>query len=329
MHTLLPVPPELIAAFHRYEDFIIIGHEYPDSDSIHSQICVGDLLEQLGKRSHLVSTGPFTRTEILPYKDQFLGHVPQQLDTETTLVVIVDCSSPDRIGYLAEEVKPFTIAVIDHHASGDTFGDIRYIDSKSFSVTYMVYHIFNTLGLDINEQTAHMLLYGMATDTGYFRHIGPYRGEIFAAAAELIELGGSPRDIHSGMYGQKSFASRKLLGLLLSRMEQAYDGHLIYTWETAEEMEYFGELNRDSETLYGQMLSIYGCQVILYIRENINPEGTCTVGFRAHGDSKIDVGKIASEFGGGGHRKASGATIPGSIDKILELMRERFAREFQ
>lgn len=329
MHAPKPVPQELIDAFSAFDEFVIIGHEHPDSDSIHSQMSTGKLLSQLGKRTHLVSAGPFTRGEIISYKKSFERHISDDLDREKTLVVIVDCSSPDRIGYLSDEINGFTVAVIDHHASGDdSFGDIRYIDSKAFSVTFMIHHMFKTMGLHIDEDTAHMLLFGMATDTGYFRHIGPYRGEIFAAASELIELGASPRDIHAGMFGQKSFASRKLLGLLLSRMEEQFDGRLLYTWETAQEMEFYGELNRDSETLYAQMLSIYDCEVILYIRENTDDPETCTVGFRSHADSLIDVGKIAAEFGGGGHRKAAGATIPASIDQIVTMLKKRFSREF-
>jgi phosphoesterase RecJ-like protein len=111
-------------------------------------------------------------------------------------------------------------------------------------------------------------------------------------------------------------------------MEEAFDGRLLYTWESAEEMEYYGELNRDSETLYAQMLSIYDCEVILYIRENTDDRTTCTVGFRSHADSHIDVGEIAAEFGGGGHRKAAGATISASIEQIIKMMQERFSREF-
>jgi phosphoesterase RecJ-like protein len=329
MHNPLPVPQELIDAFNSFDEFVIIGHEHPDSDSIHSQMSTGKLLSQLGKKTHLVSAGPFTRGEIISYKESFERHLSSDLDPANTLVVIVDCSSPDRIGYLSDEIAGFSVAVIDHHASGDSsFGDIRYIDPKAFSVTFMIHHLFKTMGLHIDEDTAHMLLFGMATDTGYFRHIGPYRGEIFKAAAQLIELGASPRDIHAGMFGQKSFASRKLLGLLLSRMEEAFDGRLLYTWESAEEMEYYGELNRDSETLYAQMLSIYDCEVILYIRENTDDRTTCTVGFRSHADSHIDVGEIAAEFGGGGHRKAAGATISASIEQIIKMMQERFSREF-
>jgi phosphoesterase RecJ-like protein len=328
MHIPPPIPVELTDAFKKYSNFVIIGHEHPDSDSIHSQICVGKLLQYFGKMTYLVSTGPFSRPEIFDYSPKFLKHVPPGLEPSQTLAVIVDCSSPDRIDYLADEISEFATAVIDHHAAGQKFGDIHYIDSKAFSVTFLIHHIFKSLSVPITEETAHMLLYGLATDTGYFRHIGPYRGEVFSSASELVEAGASPRDIYAGMYGQKSFVSRKLLGLLLSRMEHAFRDKLIYTWETAEEMQEYGELNRDSETLYAQMLSIFDCEVILYIRENNGSAPSCTVGFRSHADSKVDVGKIAAEFGGGGHRKAAGVTMNGTIKEAVSLLIERFELEF-
>ncbi|MGM0432342.1 MAG: DHH family phosphoesterase [Spirochaetota bacterium] len=328
MYKPVSIPQELLDAFQQYTRFVIIGHEHPDSDSIHSQMAMGKLFELLGKKPFLVSTGPFTRQEIAGHEELFHTHLPEGLDPADTLIVIVDCSSADRIGYLAEEIAGFTIAVIDHHASGQAFGNIHFIDDRAFSVTFLIHRLFNHLKLPIDPDTAHMLLFGLATDTGYFRHIGPYRGEVFQTASELVHAGASPRDIHADIYGQKSFESRKLLGVLLARMEQDFDGRLIYTWETLSEIETYGELNRDSETLYTQMLSVYDCEVIIYIRENRKPEGTCTVGLRTHSNSSIDVGALAAEFGGGGHRKAAGATVSGSIEEILPRFKKRLDQEF-
>lgn len=328
MYKPVSIPQKLLDAFQQYTQFVIIGHEHPDSDSIHSQMAMGKLLDLLGKQTFLVSTGPFSRQEIKGHEDLFHTHLPEGLEPANTLIIVVDCSSADRIGYLAEEVADFTIAVIDHHASGRAFGDIHFIDDRAFSVTFLIHRIFKHLNLPVDQETAHILLFGIATDTGYFRHIGPYRGEVFQAAAELVYAGASPRDIHADIYGQKTLESRKLLGILLARVEQAFEGRLVYTWETLSEIQFYGELNRDSETLYSQMLSIYDCEVIAYIRENSKPEGTCTIGLRTHNNSSIDVGALAAEFGGGGHRKAAGATVPGSAKEILARIKERFGQEF-
>ena len=318
------VAQELIDAIESHTHFIVIGHMNPDSDSINSQLTLASLLGKLGKHAITASAGPFTRHEISDFESQFLPHIPEAYKDHEPLVLIVDCSSPDRIGYLSEEIAGLTVGVIDHHAAGQDFGDVTYIDPKAFSVTYLILQLFHTFNIPIGEEDAHRMLFGLATDTGYFRHIGPYRGEVFLTVSELVEAGASPRVIYQDMYGRRTFASRKLLGLLLYRTEAYYDGKLLLTWETREETLEYGEINRDSETLYAQMLGIDGCEVIIFIRENEGEED-CTVGFRAHGDSLINVGEIAAEFGGGGHKKASGVTMKGDISTISDTLLDRFS----
>lgn len=317
------IPQTLIQAFERHSHMVIIGHKNPDSDSLNSQYALSSLLKRLGKKTQLVSAGPFTRTEIAEYQKDFDEHISQEFKKASALVVVVDCSSVDRIGYLSEEIAGLQVAVIDHHASGEPFGDVSYIDAKAFSVTYLILQLYKHYGVTPNEWEAFCMLFGLATDTGYFRHIGSRRSEVLLAAAELNEAGAGMRDIHQKMFGSKTFESRKLLGLLLERMESLLEGRLLLTYETYEETIHYGELNRDSETLYAQMQSIEGSQVILYIRQDEDPH-SCTVGFRAQGDCPVDVGQAAASFGGGGHRKAAGATIRGSIEEVRALLIHTF-----
>lgn len=328
MKHMLPVPQELASALKNCTHAVIIGHKHPDSDSLNSQLALADLLKALGKQTLLASAGPFTRHEILSYEPLFHQHIPQEFRSHSPLVCIVDCSSPDRIGHLSEEINGSKVAVIDHHSSGSDFGDLTFINPKAFSVTTMILQLYEHFGVELDEENAHRILFGLATDTGYFRHIGAYRGEVFTMVAELVEAGASPRTIYQEMYGQQTLASRRLLGLLLSRMEAYCGGRLLVTWETFEETEFYGEVNRDSETLYAQMLSVHDCEVILYIREQEHKD-TCIVGFRAHGDSSVDVGAAAALFGGGGHKKASGATIEATLEGAREQMIQHFTKLLQ
>jgi bifunctional oligoribonuclease and PAP phosphatase NrnA len=322
-----PIPQELMTAIHACTHAVIIGHKSPDSDSLNSQLALASLLDQLGKSTQLVSAGPFTRHEIVHYEPLFDAHIAQDFKEHDPLIIIVDCSSADRIGYLADEIDSLTTMVIDHHSAGQGFGDITFIDPKAFSVTYMIMQLFEAFDVPLSDTDAHRLLFGLATDTGYFRHIGPYRGEVFTAVSRLVDSGASPRAIYQDMYGEQSFASRKLIGLLLYRMEEHFQGRLLLTWETFEETEHFGEVNRDTETLYAQMLSVRDCEVIVFVKQDAGNQ-SCIAGFRAHGESPIDVGAIAAEFGGGGHRKASGATIEYSMQETIARLIDRFSDVF-
>lgn len=314
------IPRELLDAIDRHTGMIIIGHKNPDADCLNSQLVLGYALEYLGKRVSLVSPGPFDRHEIASYATHFQQEITPDMISDDPLVIVVDCSTQDRIEPFVPQIQGLTVAVIDHHASGTHFGDIRYIVPRAFSVTFLILHLLHALEVPLDEENANRLMFGLATDTGFFRHIPSGRGEVFLALAELSEAGGSPRDIHHMMYGNRPFASRRFLGLLLARTESYHEGRLLMTWETFQEQEEYGEKNRDSETLYAQLLAVEGCEVVIYIRET-SPK-TCIVGFRASGNSQVDVGVVASSFGGGGHRKASGATIHEDLDIVMDIILE-------
>ncbi len=316
-----PVPDELLQAFRDYETMLIIGHKNPDGDALGSQLALGSVLSRMGKRVHLLSPGPFERHEIKHLQDQFLDIIPPDADPAVSLAVVLDCSTIDRIGSFADAIRDFPTAVIDHHAAGEPFGDITYICSRAFSVTFLILEVIKALGMEPTKQEAELLLFGLVTDTGFFRHVIARRGEIFQTAAELVDAGASPKDAYEQMYGSRPFASKQLLGLLLSRTEFHYGGRLLVTWETRSEHEQYGEQMRDSESLYGQLLSTEGCEAVLYIREDV--EDGCTVGLRSR--HVVDVSAIAASFGGGGHRRAAGFVHHGDREEIQRELITLFA----
>lgn len=317
-----PIPKELIEAINSHSNFVILGHKNPDADCLNSQLVLGSTLTYLGKEVVLLSPGPFDRHEIKNYREFFHDTIPPDFKKTNPLAIIIDCSTPDRISPLEKQIEGLTTAIIDHHASGTEFGDIRFISPKAFSVTFLIFHIMKVLDIPVSKLDAQRLLFGLAADTGFFRHIPEGRPEIFEMITSLSDAGASPKDVYHTMYGERSFNSKKLLGLLLSRTERLFDGRLLMTWETLDEHTRFGEKERDSESLYAQLLSVVRCEVVVYIRQE--KETSCTVGFRTAANSSVDVGRIASSFGGGGHKKASGATLEMNLEKaktaVIELI---------
>lgn len=317
----LPVPEDLLEAFGSYRKFVVIGHEEPDGDCLSSQLALASLLERRGAEALPVSPGPFGRNEVSHLANRFLQHIPEDFRGVDTIVFVLDCSTIDRISYLADETGEAVIAVIDHHASGESFGDIRYIDPEAPSVTYMVQKIITALGDSPTSLEAEHLLFGLATDTGFFRHLAEGSSSVFRAAADLVEAGASPRKVHHRMYGGREFDSRTLLGRLLSRTEQYYGGKLLATYETLQEKREFGEHNRDSDTLYQHLQGVKNCEVVILVREE--QSGECSVGLRSNND--VDAGAAAKYFGGGGHPKAAGFIRRGGIEETKNEVVRYFA----
>ncbi len=317
-----PVPEELLQFLRDFDHFYILGHIEPDGDCIGSQIALGLFLSRIGNSSTLVNPGPFERTEVRHFAPRFSRELPKRR-SEKEAIIIVDCSTLDRIGDLAEQLDGRPVAVIDHHASGELFGDVRFVDASIPATTLLVQAVIETLGEAPAPDEAKMLFFGLATDTGFFRFLDENSGDVFHAAARLAETGASPRETSALISSGRTFASRKLIGRLLERAKPYADGRFILTYMTAEERSEFGKENRDSDALYQLLLSIEGCEVIAFLREE--SEAVCKGSLRA--TSEIDVGEIATHVGGGGHQKAAGflnrASLQETREKVIRLVTER------
>lgn len=313
-------PSGLINFLSQYKIFYIIGHSEPDGDCLGSQLAVGSFLSRRGCNVNLHSCGPFNRTEIAELSKHFKGRIERTSIPMNAAVILLDCSSLDRIGELKEDIQGMPVCVIDHHASGSLFGDVRWIVPSAPSVTFMIQMLIHHFGEKPTKEEAQHLFFGLATDTGFFRHLDATGGDSFRAAANLVDAGCSPKAAFLRMYGNRPLSSRLLLGRLLGRCRALYDGKLLYTWETLDDKKSFSSESRDSDILYQLLLGTRGCQAAVVIREeNL---GTCSAGLRSLYD--FDVGKIAKDFGGGGHAKAAGFSFSGTREELEKLLLPHF-----
>jgi len=326
---ILDAPGELVDFINTGSRFIIAGHIEPDGDCVGSQLALRSALSRLGKNSILCAEGPFKRAELKSYIDQFTEiEYHEYCQSHDTRVIIVDCSGMERIGSLRNTLEKFDCAIIDHHTAvthpPSTATAPVYVDAASPSCTLLIYKLIKRLGLQLTEEEASMLLFGLCTDTGFFRHMTERNSDAFDAATEMIRSGASPKSIFGIMNGGKSLKSRILIGNLLARTEEYFDGRLLITSETLEESNTFGFESRDSESLNQLLLSIKNVEALAVIRQEC--EENCTVSLRSV--DKINVAQIASSYNGGGHKNASGLTMKGDITLVKNKILESFTKCF-
>ena len=312
--------PEVLRALDDHDEFIILGHEDPDADCLGSQLAAGSWLERRGKRVHLCSAGPWSRPEIAEWESRFSRRLPKIDPDRSGLIIIMDCSSPERTGFPGDSWPDLPVLVIDHHAAGSDYGDIRFVDPSSPSTTLLVQQLMETAGDPPNPEEAEILFLGFCTDTGYFRHVEPGQSAPLEAVARLVGAGASPAETFRLLAGGRSLGSRKLLGRVLDRADVYFDGRLVLSWETWKDWRELGS-ERDSDMLYQLLTSIAGVEVAVVIREQ--NDGNCVVGLRSITD--LDVADIARFFGGGGHRKAAGCTVSGDLNDVIEHLMQIFA----
>jgi phosphoesterase RecJ-like protein len=239
-------------------------------------------------------------------------------------VVVLDCSSLDRVGTLAEDVRDLLSVVIDHHSSGTPFGEIHFIDHNVPAVTLMVQYLIEAMGHTVDKVEAKWILFGFCTDTGFFRHLNSNQSDAFEAIGRLNKAGAAPKQIYSMIYGGRPLGTRVLLGKLLERTEALLDDRVLLTFETLQDKKTYGAENRDSDSLYQQLQTVEGCEAVIFIREE--EEGNCTVGLRSN--NSIDVGAIAHSFGGGGHKLAAGFSWTGERQEITRRLVDSFKTIF-
>ena len=309
-----------------YDSFIIVGHKEPDGDCIASSLGVAAILKKLGKPYQLISAGPFKRTEIKDYEKLF-GRQATLLQTgKKTALIIVDCGEFKRIGEifsqdtLITDMSTLPTFFIDHHKTSSPESQTYIIEPTSPATSYLVQQLYEKLVGPLDKDTAQILFFGLCTDTGYFRFLEENSSDIFMAAARMVEAGVSPRTTYDTMTSGKPFSTRKLLGVLLERSTQYYDGKLIITYETQDDTRRYGGEGRDSDSLYQLLLSCVGVEVVVFIRQET--EQSCTMGLRSK--DQVDVSTVAASFGGGGHKNASGCSTPGTIDELIPKLLAEF-----
>ncbi|MDR1929010.1 MAG: bifunctional oligoribonuclease/PAP phosphatase NrnA [Treponema sp.] len=320
-HRETPVPAELIKFIGEGKRFIVAGHKEPDGDCVGSQLVMCSLLRRLGKEALPCSAGPFKRTEIKPFEGRFLP-CPAEKDREGMRLIVMDCSNRERVGDLPLDGLP--AASVDHHASGNPWGEAVYLDPRAPSVTFMTLKIMDAFSLVPSPEEAELLLFGLCTDTGFFRHVDETGAAVFEAAARLTAAGANPKRVHAAIHGGKSLESRLLIGKILSRTKAFYGGRLLVSYEEYEDSLRLGNESRDSDTIYQIMQAAAGVQAMVLIRQE--GPANCTVGLRSL--DRIDVASVAKQFGGGGHKNAAGVNTEGTIENVEERLVRAFAPFF-
>ena len=316
-----------LAALEAADALVLVGHEEPDGDCLASQLVLGEFLAGRGKRVGLYSAGPFERHEIRPFAPRFRRVIEAQMLLGRPTVVLLDCATPERTGSLAPQLAGLPAVVIDHHVAAPPepgavpYGEVRLVDPAAPATAYLVQLIVEAAGAELSPTQVELLLFGLCTDTGFFRHVAAGDTAAFQAAARLVARGANPRATYQRINGGRSFAQRRLLGTLLQRTEQHAGGRVLFTWQSRRDLQEFGAPAAGHDELYDLLRTVAGSDVVAFVREK--PDGDCSVSLRS--GPRLDVASVAREFGGGGHRQAAGFTWRNTVGALRSALLPRLA----
>lgn len=290
----------------------VISHVNPDGDSIGSLLALAMGLKKLCNNVNIYIN------DELPEKFNFLPGVQDiRLYNDKNNILfdfcfVLDCGDRHRLGYSEGILKKSRKVVnIDHHISNDGFGDINIVDLEASSTSEIVLDLLKEKDISLDTSIATCLYTGIATDTGNFIYDNT-TSKTHRAAAELMEYGINLNDITCNLYQNKSLDAMRFLGYMLSKLEVSYNGKLAIIMVYEEDLKKYKLASNDVEGVINYARDIQGVEIAVLLKEM--SEGSVRVGFRSK--NNIDVSELAGKFGGGGHKKASGATMTGNMKEV-------------
>lgn len=310
--------PELV----RGRRVAISTHLNADGDGCGSESALARLLSAKGLVPRIVNP--------TPWPDMFAFLLGEDVEDQTSrgskalrdidLLIVLDISDVKRLGNLTESVRALTVPkiVIDHHLpSDDPAGTLAVSDTTACATAELVYDLATVMGWEITPSVARSLYTGMLTDTGGFRFSNT-SPRCLSVAGQLLAYGVDPEDMYTRIYASAPAGRVRLMAEVLGTLQVDEAHGLSWLSMGADALETHGVKAEDLDGIVEHARSIAGTKMALFFRDL--GHGKVKVSFRSVGGT--DVNAFARRFGGGGHAKASGAMLPGTLDQVRDLVVE-------
>ena len=308
-------------------DVTVLGHVNPDADAFGSAVGLGVVLRGLGADVRVSFGEPAEVPESLRHLDELgLFVTAADIPAVPPVLVVLDSSSPDRLGPLADRLDAVRSAgghviVIDHHVSNQMFGTLNVVDDRAEATASLVLRLIDELGVPLTEPAARGLYAGLLTDTSSFRRATPATHQ---AAARLLTAGVDAAAVARPLLDTHPFGWLRMLSVVLARAEldpaAARGLGLVHTVVTAQDAA--GLRPEDVESVIDIVRGSREAEVAAVLKE-AGPD-RWTGSLRAVG--RLDVSAVARALGGGGHRLASGFTTDGSLSDVLARLKAELDR---
>jgi phosphoesterase RecJ-like protein len=292
-----------------------------------------DVLTALGKEPQLIllSEVPewyqFLFAQKVPVleKDLTLDQLTQGQLAKTDLVIIIDTNSYSQLPKFDEFLKQNTqpVLVIDHHVTSDNLGDVELIDTSAAATALLVFDLLKYANWPLTETIAQALFVAVAADTGWFQFSNT-DARAYRTCADLIDAGANPAQIHHDLYQNFSHPRFKLMTAMLNTLELHLDGRFATQQLLHADFKKTQASYKDTENLIDECRRLGSVEVAAMFVEL--PDGRIKCSLRSK--DPVDVRIIAQKFGGGGHKTAAGAHLPGPVENAKKLIMAEVQKYF-
>jgi phosphoesterase RecJ-like protein len=226
--------------------------------------------------------------------------------------IIMECGDLARTGVAG--LEGHFLINIDHHPGNSGFGQINWFDPSAAACGEMVFDLVRALDVPLTVEIATHIYLAVLTDTGSF-HYSSISPRTFDICRLTLEAGVDPVQMARAVYDSNSLGRLKLFGSVLNAMRTDDSGRIAILYLDHEMAREAGGTYDDTEGLINEPLTVKAIQAVVFFKQIEGDE--YRVSMRSKGG--VDIGAVARELGGGGHKNAAGCTVSGAID-ALQLM---------
>lgn len=286
-----------------HNNYLILTHDNPDGDTLGSAFGLCYALRSIGKNANVIA-------EEVPDKFSFLTDGYEEMYFTPTKIVAVDMASENMFGEKTKEYVNSVDLCIDHHGSNTRFSKNLFLDEKSAANCENIYTILNRMEIKIDKRIATCLYTGIATDTGCFK-FSNVTANTHIFAGTLLSYGVDHAKINFTLFEQKTKEYMAAQQCVIDTLEYYCDGKVAVCAITDEIISKTGVKQSDFDAMVSIPRSIKGVELGATLKAR---DDGFKVSFRS--SQNINASDVASTFGGGGHPRAAGCFIKGSLDEV-------------
>lgn len=296
----------------------LISHLDPDGDNLGSLTALSKSLLNLGKKVYPIEF------DKIPENLKFLPNLEllsENTDINIDMIICLDCANYERLGNIDDLFNKARYRInIDHHQSNEFYGDVNIVKKGYSSTCELVFDLINEINLPIDKEISMSLLTGISTDTGRFLYSAT-TADTLAKASKLVEYGADMMKINELIYQSKKFEAQLLENEILSKTE-IYNDHVAIGFVMINQLNKYNVEISDIDSVINTFRDTDKIKISVLIKQQT--ENEYKVSFRSKGN--IDVGSIAKNLGGGGHKNAAATKITGDYDAVLNKIKEEIDR---
>ncbi len=298
-------------------DYVILTHANPDGDTLGSAYALMRALRLKGSRAAVLCA------DKIASKYSYLVSADDDI-CENARVVAVDVADLKLLGSLKEKYADRVEICIDHHGSNLLYAEKTLLDSEAAAACEIIYGVIKRMGVSMDADIATCLYTGISTDTGCFRYSN-VTAETHIIAGELISLGAEHTMVDKLMFETKSRSYFCLEKLCLESMEFYFDDTVAIVYFTQAMLSESGADESCSDAIAALPRQVEGVNIGVTIKEK--DESVCKISVRTN--EPYSAKDICAYLGGGGHERAAGCQVNGSVaearKKILEAIKSVYS----